>query len=283
MHISQLVYEGQPTMSCGGSVICVSRKLHRNHTLHCPFVMQEIGPHIDPLGIRTQLARLSFQPPFSAPQCKAVLWGFLKKFIFHEGGNHSSPSNNNNNNNLLDGPQAKVIAPQAVRPVGSTITLQTVVRSDPHVAAQTESFESVQERLERGDMPSMITDSRDRVRWVNSAYKRMVGQPKCSWLASTVNNGCGGDEESPAQVRLAGDVSLICDGAQLPAEAGAFQCWVRIQWSHQGEHSAMSVPAGVVRLDDGTPGGSSLYAWAFDVCDARVKNLLQIEGTRPFC
>ncbi|KAH9539272.1 hypothetical protein CY35_15G049400 [Sphagnum magellanicum] len=27
-----------------------------------------------------------FQPPDHAPKCKAVLWGFLKKFIFQEGG-----------------------------------------------------------------------------------------------------------------------------------------------------------------------------------------------------
>jgi hypothetical protein len=38
------------------------------------------------LEIPLQLAVLMFQPPDHAPKCKAVLWGFLKKFIFQEGG-----------------------------------------------------------------------------------------------------------------------------------------------------------------------------------------------------
>jgi hypothetical protein len=46
--------------------------------------VQSTGQHIDPLGIPTQLAVLTFQPRYSAAKCKAVLWGFLKKFIFQE-------------------------------------------------------------------------------------------------------------------------------------------------------------------------------------------------------
>lgn len=226
---------------------------------------QAIGPHIDPLGIRTQLSILTFQPPFPASKCKAVLWGFLKKFIMHEGGTtHISSS---------EGQQAKVIAPQPLRAVGSTITVQTIDTLNPNAAPLTDSYESVQESLNKGDMPSVITDLRFRVRWVNTAYKRLVGQPKCSWLATTV----GDEESSAAPLRLAGDVSLVCDGMQLPDGIAAFTCRVGIQWSHQGEHSAMSVPSEVARLDDDS------YVWRFDVCDAGVKNVLQIENAIPFC
>lgn len=158
-------------------------------------------------------------------------------------------------------PQVKVIAPQPLRAVGSTITVQSIVTMDPHAAALAEGFDSVQESLDKGDMPAVITDLKFRVKWVNTAYKRLVGQPKCSWLASTV--GGSADEESPASLRLAGDVYLICDGTQLPADIAAFSCRVGIQWNHEGEHSAMAVPSEVVRLDDATAG--SLYVWGFDL------------------
>ncbi|XP_024389040.1 uncharacterized protein [Physcomitrium patens] len=233
---------------------------------------QAIGPHIDPLGIPTKLSVLTFQPPFPAPKCKAILWGFLKKFILPEGGTHGSSS--------ISEVQAKVIAPQPVRAVGSTITVQTIVSFDRHSVPLTETFQDVQERLDKGDMPYVVTDLKFRVKWVNTAYKRLVGQPKLSWLASTVGSGAD-HEDSPASLRLAGDVSLVCDGAQIMDEIAAFTCRVGIHWSHQGEHSAMSVPSEVFRLEDGTAG--SMYVWGFDVCDAGVKNVLQIEETSPFC
>ena len=206
-----------------------------------------------------------------------MLWGFLKKFILPDGGTHN-PSNLSEGQEQAQG-QAGVLAPQPVRAVGSTITVHNVVTLDPHSTPLTEPFESVQERLDKAEMPSVLTDLKFRVRWVNSAYKRLVGQPKLTWLASAVN--VSADDDSPPSLRLAGDVSLVCDASQLPPEIAAFTCRVGIQWSHQGEHSAMSVPSQVVRLDDATVGG--LYVWGFDVCDAGVRNVLQIEDTSPFC
>ncbi|KAG0562047.1 hypothetical protein KC19_9G113300 [Ceratodon purpureus] len=222
--------------------------------------MQAIGPHIDPLGIRTHLATIAFQPPFPAFKCKALLWGFLKKFIMQEGGAHKSSNLPEVQAKVLS-PPAKVIAPQPVRAIGSTIKVQSIVTVDPHAAPLTDGFESVQESLDKGDMPSVITDLKFRVRWVNTAYKRLVGQPKCSWLASTV--GGSAEEDTKASLRIAGDVSLVCDASQLPVDIAAFSCRVGIQWNHQGDLSAMSVPSEVVRLDDGAAG--SLYVWGFDV------------------
>ena len=49
-----------------------------------PLLRQGIGPQIDRLGICTHLA--TFQPPFPSSKCKSMMWGFLKKFIVHEGG-----------------------------------------------------------------------------------------------------------------------------------------------------------------------------------------------------
>lgn len=200
----------------------------------------------------------------------------------HEGGSHISSNTSGSQAQAAQQQhqQPKVIAPQPLRAVGSTITVQTVDTLNPNAAPLTESYDSVQERLNKGDMPSVITDLRFRVRWVNTAYKRLVGQPKCSWLATTVGDG---DGDSAAPLRLAGDVSLVCDGMHLPEAIPAFTCRVGIQWSHQGEHSAMSVPSEVARLDDDGSGTSS-YVWRFDVCDAGVKNVLQIEtAASPFC
>lgn len=177
-----------------------------------------------------------------------------------EGGAHQS-CNMPEIQAKVPSPPAKVIAPQPLRAVGSTIIVQNIVMVDPHATPLSDGFESVQENLDKGDMPSVITDLNFRVRWVNIAYKRLVGQPKCPWLASTV--GGSAEEEPSGSLRLAGDVSLVCDGSQLPTNIAAFSCRVGIQWNHQGEHSAMSVPSEVVRLDDGTE--ESLYVWGFDV------------------
>lgn len=166
-----------------------------------------------------------------------------------------------------------MIAPQPVRAVGSTIYLESISSSDVHAASLGETLELAQERLEKGDMPSVITDIRHRVRWVNTAYKRMLGQPECLWLASTM--GCNNDEDPRAQARLAGEVSLVCDSIQPPAEPAVFLCGVRIQWSNQGEHSTMSVPAEVVRLYDATSGCMRL--WRFDVRDVGMKDVVQMK------
>ncbi|KAG0553698.1 hypothetical protein KC19_12G032200 [Ceratodon purpureus] len=326
--------------------------------------MQAIGPHIDPLGIRTHLATVKFQPSFPASKCKATLWAFFKKFVMvSEAGKGQA--------------QAKVLAPQPVRAVGSTITVQTIVTVDPHSAPLTDGLKYVQESLEKGHMPSVLTDLKFRVRWVNTAYKRLVGQPKCSllpsagrasavdyslqpsrwpsagrtsafhdyslqpsrlpsagrasafddllpsslrsaigasavddslpsslrsaigasavddslpsslrsaigasavddslpsWFTSAFKNslpsrlrsaiGASADDDSlPSLCLLPDDVSLVCDGSLLPANTAAFTCQARIQWSHEGEHSVVSVPSQVVRLDDATDG--SLYVWRF--------------------
>ncbi|KAG0562055.1 hypothetical protein KC19_9G114100 [Ceratodon purpureus] len=261
------------------TVLWVNSAFKRLSTERMISRIQAIGPHIDPLGIRTHLATLTFQPQFPATKCKAILWGFLKKFILPEAGTQNPSNLSEGQAQAQAQAQAKVLAPQPVRAVGSTITVQTIVTVDPHTAPLTEPFESVQERLDKADMPSVLTDLKFRVRWANAAYKRLVGQPKCSWLASAV--GASADDDSPPSLRLSGDVSLVCDGSQLPADIAAFTCRVRIQWTHEGEHSAMSVPSEVVRLDDAAVGG--LYVWGFDVCDAGVRNVLQIEDSSPFC
>ncbi|KAH9305900.1 hypothetical protein KI387_010304 [Taxus chinensis] len=55
--------------------------------------------------------------------------------------------------------------------------------------------------------PALISDSKNRVKWANSAYKKMVGQPECSCLESTVC--CYNDNsEGPLTSMINGEVVL---------------------------------------------------------------------------
>ncbi|CAK9168197.1 unnamed protein product [Ilex paraguariensis] len=42
--------------------------------------------------------------------------------------------------------------------------------------------EEVEEEVESEALPAIVSDSNNKVRLANSAYKEMVGQPECSWL-----------------------------------------------------------------------------------------------------
>ena len=46
--------------------------------------------------------------------------------------------------------------------------------------------EEVEEEVDSEALPGVISDSNNKVRLANSAYKKMVGQPKCPWLDSMV-------------------------------------------------------------------------------------------------
>ncbi|KAH8947857.1 hypothetical protein BDL97_11G065700 [Sphagnum fallax] len=258
--------------------------------------MQSAGPHIDPLGIPTQLAVVMFQPPYHAPKCTAVLWGFLKKFIFQEAGPCFADSKGlgewkfsqaQSHGQSYDSRTAsfdtsmvpkdsvvyegdlslglsphKVIAPQPIRAVGSTIFLECITKVNQLASPMLGTVEAFQDQLEKLLLPTVITDLRHRVRWVNTAYKQMVGQPEFAWLSSTV--GGNSEPEAPSQTRLAGDVSLVCAGEQPPVDAAEFSCQVRIQWTKGGgENSSLACPVDVIRLDEDSSG--PLFVWKFDI------------------
>ncbi|KAJ0085186.1 hypothetical protein Patl1_08807 [Pistacia atlantica] len=85
----------------------------------------------------------------------------------------------------LQGPSTtNIIAPQPVRPVGSSISVG-YISEDPSLTPAVQvpkKPEEVEEEMESEVLPAVISDSNNKVRMANSAYKEMVGQPECSWL-----------------------------------------------------------------------------------------------------
>lgn len=254
--------------------------------------LQSVGPYIDPLGVPTEMAVLTFQPPFHAAKCKAVLWGFLKKLMFHEAGpsgfdnrvvdewkpaQRQSQSDETRTASLdtrlpdeeviYDGDLSlglsshKVNSPQPVKLVGSTICLERVIKTKQLAVPMVGTLESVQEKWQKTLVPTVVTDFNYKVRWVNPAYVQMVGEPERSWLASTV--GYRADVEPFSQTRLVGEVSFVCAGDQVPANAAAFSCQVRVQWTVCGQQHSLVVPTDVFRLDEDSTG--PMFVWQFNV------------------
>ncbi|XWS21301.1 hypothetical protein CRYUN_Cryun30bG0043900 [Craigia yunnanensis] len=78
-------------------------------------------------------------------------------------------------------PTTSVIAPQPIRPVGSCISVGCI-NEDPSLNPTMKlpkKPEEVEEEVESEALPAVISDSNNKVRLANSAYKEMVGQPKC--------------------------------------------------------------------------------------------------------
>ncbi|KAK1576030.1 hypothetical protein Q3G72_010290 [Acer saccharum] len=132
-----------------------------------------------------------------------------------------------------------VISPQPIRPVGSSITVGCISENtslNPAVQVPKKP-EEVEEEVQSETLPAIISDSNNKVRMANSAYKEMVGQPECSWLdcMETNNDGKLGDHSCK---RICGEVMLrFCDSNKVPAissSSNGFSCWVRIEWGSVG-------------------------------------------------
>ncbi|KAL4307848.1 hypothetical protein S245_057500 [Arachis hypogaea] len=147
------------------------------------------------------------------------------------------------NNNVV------VVAPQPVRPVGSSISVGCI-NEDATMAIQDQNLkrkQEVEDEVETETLPAIITDSKNRVRMVNSSYKELVGQPECPWLESMVTSiQCGSSAPSStpsssprsssprSNKRISGEVALqVCDDSiKIPdsSSSNGFSCWVRIEW-----------------------------------------------------
>lgn len=156
----------------------------------------------------------------------------------------------------LQGPPTStstVIAPQPIRPIGSSIS---VVYFDENILSSLNPTvpqllpkklaEEVEAEFESEALPAVISDSNNKVRLANSAYKEMVGQPECAWIDSMVITGSG-----PQCKRICGEVMLHLSDSRVPLKSSnGFSCWVRIEWGSQGKKKKSSVNAfcDVIRL-----------------------------------
>lgn len=155
---------------------------------------------------------------------------------------------------------AGVIAPTPVRPVGSSIVLrcineyrspgQAIFRGRTAWPARADA-EEVEKEVEAEGIPAVISDSGNRVRLANSAYKEMVGQPECSWLRSMTGGG----------KRISGEVALRPSGLKVPMTVNGFSCWARIDWGSNGKEESVEAFCEAVRVTCDSK--DYAFAWKF--------------------
>ncbi|CAN6219403.1 unnamed protein product [Urochloa humidicola] len=155
--------------------------------------------------------------------------------------------------------EPKVISPRAMRPVCSTIHVERIHRTDTAICvpAVSKTAAEVEAELEAEALPAVVSDSSNRVRLVNDAYKEMVGQPECPWL----------DAVAAASRRISGEVVLVvADPASLPELHGVFTCTVRIEWEYGGKCTSILAACDVTRLQ--SESRDYLFTWRFRTADA---------------
>ncbi|EXC17686.1 hypothetical protein L484_000375 [Morus notabilis] len=156
---------------------------------------------------------------------------------------------------------ATVIAPQPVRPVGSSICVRCI-SEDPKLASQAAQApkkpEEVEEEVESEILPAVISDSNNKVRMANSAYKEMVGQPECSWLDSMMTSSCK---------RIGGEVILQLSDSRVPISSNGFSCWVRIEWGSDENKNSVNAFCDVIRLS--CESKDYVFTWRFHIHHTR--------------
>ncbi|XP_052189852.1 uncharacterized protein LOC127799669 [Diospyros lotus] len=157
-----------------------------------------------------------------------------------------------------------VITPRPVRPVGSTIIVRSIneepgTNQAPQVPKKREE---VEEEIELEALPAVVSDSNNKVRLANSAYKTMVGQPECSWLDCTVK--CDGRHS--ACKRICGEVVLQFSDKSVPVSATGFSCWVTIEWGSNGKHCSVHAFCDAMRL--WCESRDYLFAWRIHTGEA---------------
>ncbi|KAF0908366.1 hypothetical protein E2562_025046 [Oryza meyeriana var. granulata] len=150
--------------------------------------------------------------------------------------------------------EPKVISPRAVRPVGSTIHVESVHIDAGRTAAAPKTAEEVEAELESDALPAVVSDSSNRVRLVNDAYKRMVGQPECPWLDAVA---------TAASRRISGEVALVVaePAPPLPETCKGFSCSAKIAWERDGKWSSVHAPCDVSRLQ--CESRDYVFTWRF--------------------
>ncbi|GLT71177.1 hypothetical protein SLA2020_432120 [Shorea laevis] len=146
-------------------------------------------------------------------------------------------------------------APQPIRPVGSSICVGCINEDpslNPVVQIPAKKPEEVEEEVESEALPAVISDSNNKVRMANSAYKEMVGQPECSWLDSMV---------ASSSKRISGEVMLHLSDSSVPVSSNGFSCWVRIEWGREGKKSSINAFCDVIRLS--CEPKNYLFTWRF--------------------
>ncbi|XP_073121058.1 uncharacterized protein [Henckelia pumila] len=140
--------------------------------------------------------------------------------------------------------KANIITPQPVRPIGSTIVVKNIGDyAGGHAAAAAKRADEMEKEIEGDEVPAMISDSNNKVRVTNAAYKEMVGQPECCWLDCVA--ACGGGCK-----RIGGEVSLqFCGDPEVKMKSmHGFTSQVEIVWESEGKKRCVNGFCDVVKV-----------------------------------
>ncbi|KAH1065514.1 hypothetical protein J1N35_030501 [Gossypium stocksii] len=164
----------------------------------------------------------------------------------------------------LQGPPASnIIAPQPIRPMGSIIYVGCI-KENPILTPQMQVLkkrEEVEELVESDALPAVVSDSNNKVRLANSAYKEMVGQPECPWLDSVVTGE--GRALGNSCKRICGEVVLHFSesDSRLTVKSKGFSCWARIEWGSEGKKRSVKAFCEVIKLSCRSK--DYLFTWRF--------------------
>ncbi|GLU15946.1 hypothetical protein SLE2022_323970 [Rubroshorea leprosula] len=150
----------------------------------------------------------------------------------------------------LRGPtlSSSVIAPQPVRPVGSSISVRCI-SEDPGLTLHvqfTERPEEEEEEVESDTLPAVISDSNNKERLANSAYKEIIGQSECPWLNSMVTTD--GKMGRHSRDRISREIMLHLSDSRVPVSSNGFSCWVRIKWRSKGNKHSINTFCDAIKL-----------------------------------
>ncbi|MBA0808214.1 hypothetical protein Gohar_023971 [Gossypium harknessii] len=155
------------------------------------------------------------------------------------------------------------MVPQPIRPVGSIIYVGCI-KENPILTPQMQVLkkrEEVEELVESDALPAVISDSNNKVRLANSAYKEMVGQPECPWLDSVVTGE--GRALGNSCKRICGEVVLHLSesDSRLTVKSKGFSCWARIEWGSEGKKRSVKAFCEVIKLSCRSK--DYLFTWKF--------------------
>ncbi|KAF9621159.1 hypothetical protein IFM89_016653 [Coptis chinensis] len=165
-----------------------------------------------------------------------------------------SASSNSGNGN--------VITPQAVRPVGSSISVE-YIQEGPSLKEPfkcvSKKPEEVEAEIELDYLPAVVSDSSNRIRLANSAYMEMVGQPECLWLDSMATCDAQSKGSGSACKRIGGKVMLDLSKFHMPSDG--FACRVRIEWGSNEVKNSINAQCDVVKLS--CESKDYVFTWRF--------------------
>ncbi|KAF3512770.1 hypothetical protein F2Q69_00008098 [Brassica cretica] len=124
--------------------------------------------------------------------------------------------------------------------------------SNPPSQISKKSPQEVEEEVESDALPAIISDSNNRVRLVNSAYKEMMGQPECSWLDSMVK-----------VKRMCGEVVIQFCESKISENNNGYSCWVKIEWGRDGKEELVHAFCDVMKRECDSK--DYVFTWRFHI------------------